>query len=367
MKPMKNWSLPLRLQKYIYKSDKEKALGFLSKIAALNESSLFSEYDQEYLRFVGYYRIKLLQKWGYLREALAWACLDCELYPGNPNMIALRENIKSSIVNLPKKSGKKINDKTNGWDGIAGMLELKTIIERSIILPLTNRELYKKFDIELPNGFLFYGPPGCGKTFFANKLAEQIGYSFMSFKPSDTGSIYIHGSQLEIRKVFEDALEKAPVVLFFDEFESLVPSRSSDYVSHSYKNEVNELLAQMDNLAKKGILFVGATNFVKNIDEAILRPGRIDKMIFVGPPDFEARIEAFKMYLQNKPTEKINWVYLGEESDLFTFAEIKHVVNEVAIEAISQKGMITTDLLLKHIYSYSPSLTEEKIRLYQNY
>lgn len=282
-------------------------------------------------------------------------------------MIALKENIKSKIANLPKNRKEQRKEILNSWDGIAGMLELKTIIERNIILPLTNQELYKKFDITLPNGFLFYGPPGCGKTFFANKLAEQIGYNFMSFKPSDTGSIYVHGSQLEIRRIFEDALEKAPVVLFFDEFESLVPSRSSDYVNHSYKNEVNELLAQMDNLEQKGILFVGAANYIKNIDEAVLRPGRIDKKIFVGPPDFEARIEAFKMYLKSKPTDKINWLYVGEESDLFTFAEIKHIVNEVSLEAISKNGSITTDLLLKHIYDYSPALTEEKIKNYLNH
>ena len=355
----------MKLHKFVYKDERENALGYLSKITAINQSGLFTEYDDEYLRYVGYIRIKLLQRWGYYREALAWACLDCELYPVGPNMIALKENIKSKIVNLPKNQKEHKKEIVNGWDGIAGMLELKTIIERNIILPLTNQELYKKFDISLPNGFLFYGPPGCGKTFFANKLAEKIGYNFMSFKPSDTGSIYIHGSQLEIRKIFEDAQKEAPVVLFFDEFESLVPSRSSENVNHSYKNEVNELLAQMDNLADKGILFVGATNYAKNIDEAVLRPGRIDKKIFVGPPDFEARIEAFKMNLQNKPKEKINWLYVGEESELFTFAEIKHIVNEVSVEALSKNGSITNDLLLKHIYNFSPSLTQGKISKYE--
>ncbi|PJB59472.1 MAG: hypothetical protein CO098_03195, partial [Bacteroidetes bacterium CG_4_9_14_3_um_filter_41_19] len=217
---MKKWTLPSKLHRYVYKKDIDKALGFLSKITAINETGLFKENDEGYLRFAGAFRVQLLMELGYYREALAWACLEAELYPDNVRAAIFKESIKNKINNLPPgqpqpSAGKKTED----WPGVAGMREIKAVIEQDIIVPFTNPELYKKYKVAMPNGYLFYGPPGCGKTFIANSLAKKLGYHFISITPADLGSTYVHGTQLEIKKVFDEAKKQAPCLLFFDEFE----------------------------------------------------------------------------------------------------------------------------------------------------
>lgn len=361
---MKTWSLPPKLHKYIYKKNIDRALGYLSKITAINDKGLFSEEDENYLRYVGVFRVRLLMEWGYYREALAWACLEVELYPQNRKAIIFKENLKRQINNLPKGSISKSIKTNDGWEGVAGMREIKTIIEQDIIMPFKNPALYKRFKVPLPNGYLFYGPPGCGKTFFAKSLAKKLNINFINISPSDIGSPYVHGTQLEIKRVFEDAKKQSPCLLFFDEFESIAPSRKSSEISFSYKSEVNELLTQLDNISKKEILFIAATNYIRNIDEAILRPGRIDKNIFIGPPDLESRIESFKIQLQERPMEKINFEYISEMSNYFTHADIEFVCNEASRLAIKKKSLINTDLLGSIVYNYQPRLNDSKIQDY---
>ncbi len=353
---MQKWSLPPKLHKHIFKKDKDKALGLLSKITALNQSGFISGYDENYLRYASAFRVRLLMEWGYYREALAWVCLENELYPENTQALVLKENLKKRINNIPKGELVDLSKSSDGWEGVAGMRELKTMIEQDIVIPYENPELYKRFKISLPNGYLFYGPPGCGKTFIANRLAKKLGFNFISIKPSDIGSIYVHGTQLEIKRVFEDAKRQAPCLLFIDEFESIAPSRTSNEVSFHYKSEVNELLTQLDNVSKVGVLFIAATNFIQNIDKAILRPGRIDKKIFIGPPDFEARIESFKIHLSGRPIGKIKYEYIAEMTEYFTHAEIEIICNESAKVALARKSVITTDILGKIIYNFQPQL-----------
>ncbi len=363
---MKKWTLPPKLHKYIYKKNIDKALGFLSKITAINDVGLFSELDEGYLRYAGVFRVQLLMEWGYYREALAWACLEAELYPDNIKAVIFKENLKKRINNLPKSDLINTNKKNDGWEGVAGMREVKIMIEQDIVLPFTNKELYKKYKVPLPNGYLFYGPPGCGKTFIANSLAKKIDFNFISINPSDIGSTYVHGTQLEIRKVFDDAKKQAPCLLFFDEFESIAPSRSSEDVSFHYKSEVNELLTQLDKVSNHGILFIAATNYKKNIDTAILRPGRIDKTLFIGPPDFEARLESYKIQLHGRPQKKINLEYISEMSEYFTHAEIEHICNEATRLALKRKVDIDTDLLGAIVHNYTPSLNDEELEKYFN-
>ena len=136
---MKKWTLPEKVHKYIYKKDINKALGFLSKIAALNQTGLFTKGDEGYLRYVGFFRIQLLMEWGYYREALAWACLECELYPDNVNAFILKEDLKQKINNLPVAENISQIQSNNNWIGIAGMREVKAAVERDIILPMNNK------------------------------------------------------------------------------------------------------------------------------------------------------------------------------------------------------------------------------------
>ena len=139
------------------------------------------------------------------------------------------------------------------------------------------------------------------------------------------------------------------------------PNRSEDSTSHHYSAEVNELLTQLNECAKSKILVVGATNLLEKIDPAILRPGRIDKKVFIGPPDLEARNELLKLYMSDRPQETVNWLKLAEGCEYYTAVEIEHVVNEAARLALAGSRHITEEDILKALVDNPPSLDSEKI------
>ena len=314
-----------------------------------NSLPLFQGIDStinEDRRLAWLYRIHLLRENGRYSEALAWVCLECEINPNNIEAQALKEQLKAFLHLIPpeKLTGKrkpKIPHKIEG-DGVGGMSEVKMALERDVILPLREPELYERYKVSLPNGILLYGPPGCGKTFIARKLADHMDFHFVEIKPSDLASIYVHGGQQLIGKMFDSARRKAPSILFIDELDALAPKRGDHDLGHHYRAEVNELLVQLNECSKKGILVIGATNFISNIDKALQRPGRIDKKIFIGPPDFEARYELFQIYLKERPLKNIDWARLAEETEIYTCAEIEELANESARIALADRRNIET-------------------------
>lgn len=361
---MKN-IIPTKIQKLIINGKKGEALWLLSRLIDDLDYGIFSTEEQEYIRFINSYRIRLLTDWNKYRDALAYICLECEMYPEQSKSFAYKDYLLELIES---KSGnikdKKVSKENKSWFGVAGMNDLKTIFERDVIMLFRKPELYTRYKIPLPNGMLLYGPPGCGKTFIARKLADEICFNYKEISPADVGSTYVHGTQLEIKRIFDDAINNAPTLLFIDEIEALVPNRKNSDVSFHYKSEVNEFLTQLDQCGKKGVFVVGATNFISNIDTAILRPGRFDKKIFVGPPDLEARVEALKIHMEGRPHENIQWVFLAEMAENYTFAEIEHVVNEAARIAILMKSPINTNILGKVISENKPALNDKIVNSY---
>jgi transitional endoplasmic reticulum ATPase len=312
-------------------------------------------------------KIDLLREWGRFSEALAWICLECELYPDNVTARALKEQLKVELdlhvagnENLLDEHHSRCGE-TNYWQGIAGMRELKSLFESDVILPLRFPTLYAKYRVPIPNGVLLYGPPGCGKTLFARKAAQALDYNYKEVKASDLASIYVHGTQRMIGKLFEEAAAKAPSLIFFDEIDAFVPNRGGDDVSFHYRAEVNEFLAQLDECAQKDILVLAATNLISRIDPAILRPGRMDKRIFVSPPDYEARVEALKLFMNGRPQGEIDWHRLAEYGECFTYAELKHVVDEAARSALQRRRNIITDDLVESLFNNPPAHTSEQI------
>ncbi|MBR4828485.1 MAG: AAA family ATPase [Muribaculaceae bacterium] len=252
----------------------------------------------------------------------------------------------------------------NGFSDIAGMDELKEMLRKRVILILQDKELAEKYKLTPPNGMLLYGPPGCGKSFFAEKFAEETGFNFILVKASDLGSIYIHGSQGKIADLFKKAEENAPSVLCFDEFDAFVPSRSGDLGSNQ-AGEVNEFLSQLNNCSKRGIFVIATSNRPDKVDPAVLRTGRIDKQVYVPMPDLTARRLLFELYLKDRPCENIDINALAEKADGYVASDIAYVVNEAATLAAFNREKITQELLLKTIEGIKPSVSKELLKEYE--
>ena len=273
----------------------------------------------------------------------------------------LRGELKVSI-NLSNDKKKEHNKKGklaktgNGFADVAGMRELKAQLQRDVIDLLREPEKYRRYGISLPNGMLLYGPPGCGKTFFAKKLAEEVGFNFIVRTPSDLKSRYVNATQENIAAMFKEAGENAPTIIFIDEINELLPKRNGDAHEMS-RSAVNEMLAQMDRTGERGIFVIGATNLPDEIDEAMLRTGRLEKRIYVGPPDEEARKEMFEMYLKDRYTDfGIDYEHLAMLTKGYVSSDIRYLVDEAARLALSRNEKITMKLLEDSIRLHPSSI-----------
>jgi len=277
-----------------------------------------------------------------------------------------KEKNKLTVV-LKSNESITVKEKGKGFDEIAGMDNLKKILYQDIILPLEQKELYEKYKITIPNGILFYGPPGCGKTFICQKLAQEVNYNFISVKPSDLASIYIHGTQEKIRKLFEEARKNAPTILFIDELDAVMPRRDPG-LSHSYSQEVNEFLAQLSNCSSFGVLLIGTSNRPDMIDPAILRTGRIDKLFYVGPPDFAARVALFELLLKNRPLDKeLSFEDFAKLTTGYITSDIEFVVNEASRAALLKNSLITDAIIIEIINKTKPSISMASLETYNKF
>ena len=281
------------------------------------------------------------------------------------------ENRGAKPVSLKEESrlDKPIDiiQKAKGFEGVAGMDELKELLYSEIILPLQQKELFSKYRVPLPNGILLYGPPGCGKTFISRKLAEEVNYSYIEVKPSDLASTYVHGSQEKIGKLFRRAREKAPTLLFIDEIDALVPKRD-DRLDHHYSSEVNEFLSQLGDCSRYGIVLIATTNRPDRIDQAALRTGRMDKLIFVPPPDFEARKALFKLFLKGRPLDSgIDYEALASETENYVASDIELIVNDSARKALKMGSDISMGHLADSINNAPPSVSKAMIDEYRDF
>lgn len=269
----------------------------------------------------------------------------------------IEEASKSGNVNIPQG---------NGFADVAGMQDLKDMITRDVIRIIKDPEKSKRYGLSLPNGMLLYGPPRCGKTFFAKKMAEEVGFNFMQKTPADLKSKWVNASQENIANMFKEAEENAPTIIFIDEINELLPSRSSD--SHEMsKSAVNEMLAQMDRTGEKGVFVIGATNYPNMIDPAMLGSGRLEKKFYIGPPDKDARKALFELALKGRYTDfGIDYDLLAEKTDSYVSADMNFIVDEAARIAFEKDEKITMDLLLLTIAKTKPSIPIEELKKFES-
>lgn len=281
-----------------------------------------------------------------------------------------RQSTKRKILsqqqsdNTPVSSA--IKKKGEGFAAVAGMEELKQQMREEVIEPLHNPEEYHRYGVTIPNGMLLYGPPGCGKTFFAKHFAEEVGFNFMCITPATLKSRYVNATQENIARMFKEAEENAPTVIFIDEMNELVPNRDDGNVHEMSRSAVNEMLAQMDRTGEKGIFIIGATNYPNMIDPAILRAGRLDKKYYIGVPDIEARIALFRLYLKKRPYDfGLDYHQLADMTQGYVSADIQLIVNDASRNALRQHSKITMELLKVAITNTAPSLSNNELRKYE--
>ncbi len=268
-------------------------------------------------------------------------------------------------VNQTEEKSKMQPKQGNGFADVAGMSEIKAIMQKKIINILKDPQKAERFKIQIPNGMLLYGPPGCGKSFIAEKFAEEAGYNYVFIKSSDLASIYVHGSQEKIGALFEEARKNAPTILNFDEFEALVPNRSKINNS-SESGEVNEFLSQMNNCGKDRIFIIASSNRPDLIDPAILRKGRMDKVIFIPVPDKEARMGIFEIHMKDRPASgDIDYARLAELTENFVASDIAYIVNDAATRAFEDDVDITQSLLEEVIKENNPSVSSSDLKSYE--
>ncbi|MEO6289290.1 MAG: AAA family ATPase [Ginsengibacter sp.] len=218
------------------------------------------------------------------------------------------------------------------FSDVGGMEQVKKEIEIKIIQPLKHPELYKAYGKKTGGGILLYGPPGCGKTMIAKATAGQVNARFINVGLNDILDMWIGNSEKNLHHFFEYARNNAPCVLFFDEIDALGASRT-DMKQSAGRHLINQFLQELDGVESnnEGVLILGATNTPWNLDPAFRRPGRFDRIIFVPPPDQDARTSILKLKLKGKPVENIDFEGVSKNITDFSGADIEALI-DIAIE-----------------------------------
>jgi transitional endoplasmic reticulum ATPase len=225
------------------------------------------------------------------------------------------------------------------WDDVGGLDELKEELKEAVEWPIKYKDAYDYVNIESPKGILLHGPPGTGKTLIAKALAKMTESNFISIKGPELLSKWVGESEKGVREIFRKARQAAPCIIFLDEVDALVPRRGSGGSdSHVTENVVSQILTEIDGLEElNNVLIIGATNRLDIVDEALLRPGRFDRIIKVPNPDTNGRKHIFEIHTKNKPLS--NNVKISEIVRLtndFSGAEIAAVANRAAITALKR-------------------------------
>jgi transitional endoplasmic reticulum ATPase len=245
---------------------------------------------------------------------------------GQTNPSSLRE----TVVEVPDVT----------WDDIGGLEDVKKNLQEMILYPIEHPDKFHKFGMQPSKGVLFYGPPGCGKTLLAKAVAHECSSNFISIKGPELLTMWFGESEANVREVFDKARGAAPCVLFFDELDSVGTARGSSQGDAGGAGDrvLNQLLTEMDGVnAKKNLFFIGATNRPDILDEALIRPGRLDQLIYIPLPDKPSRVNVLKAVLRKSPiSNNISMDFLAELTDGFTGADLTELCQRATKAAIRE-------------------------------
>ena len=245
---------------------------------------------------------------------------------GTSNPSSLRE----TVVEVPNVS----------WNDIGGLYGVKRELKELVQYPIEHPEKFEKFGMSPSRGVLFYGPPGCGKTLLAKAVANECQANFISIKGPELLTMWFGESEANVRDVFAKARGAAPCVLFFDELDSIAQQRGGNSGDGGGAGDrvMNQLLTEMDGVgSKKNVFVIGATNRPDIIDTALMRPGRLDQLIYIPMPDYESRLSILKAVLRKTPVHKdVDLQYLATQTDKFTGADLTEICQRSAKLAIRE-------------------------------
>ena len=238
------------------------------------------------------------------------------------------------------------------WEDVGGLDSLKDELKEAVEWPLKHKEAFDYVNVATPKGILLYGPPGTGKTLIAKALAKMTESNFISVKGPELLSKWVGESEKGVREIFRKARQAAPCIIFFDEIDALVPRRGSGDSSHVSENVVSQILTEIDGLEElNDVLIIGATNRLDIVDEALLRPGRFDRIIEVPKPDVKGRKHILEIHTKKKPMDvSVDLARLVEATEGFSGAELASVCNRAAVAA-----------LRRHVSGQTKSVKEIKI------
>ncbi len=259
------------------------------------------------------------------------------------------------------------------WTDIGGLVEVKQELMEAVEWPIKNPEVFERMGIRPPKGIMLFGPPGCGKTLLARAVATESEANFITIKGPEVFSKWVGESEKAIREVFRKARMAAPAVIFFDEFDSLVPRRGMGYADSGVTERViSQLLTELDGIMTlEDVVIIAATNRPDIVDPALLRPGRFDRLIYVPEPDEKARLEIFKLYTKGMPLAKdVDLVESAAKSKGYSGADIDGLCREAAMNALRRdvkSSVVTLVDFQKAIDKIGPSILPDMEAWYKGF
>ena len=278
-----------------------------------------------------------------LRRILPEINLEAQSIPGDilnkiiVRMADFQDALKEIEPSAMREVLVEIPDVT--WDQVGGLEDVKEELREAVEWPLKYPDLFAQLNATPPKGLLLYGPPGTGKTLLAKAVAHESESNFISVKGPELLNKFVGESEKAVREVFRKARQASPCIIFFDEIDSVAPTRGSSMGdSHVTERVISQFLTEMDGLEElRNVIIIAATNRPDIIDSALLRPGRFDRLLFVPPPDLEARKQIFKIHTRKTPlAEDVNLDDLARKTDGYTGADIASLANTGVMLALRE-------------------------------